>query len=150
ELVVGGKPVGSFGQLHPRVAEAFGLGGRVVLAGELDVAAILAAVPERHRYVPVPRYPAALRDIALILDESVPAEKVGGELRSGGGELLEGVRLFDVYRGDAIPAGKKSLAYALTYLADDRTLTDKEVDRAHKKVEDRVKHILKAQVRGRD
>jgi phenylalanyl-tRNA synthetase beta chain len=58
--------------------------------------------------------------------------------------------LFDVYRGESIPSGKKSLAYALTYLADDRTLTDKEVDKAHKKIEDRLKHVLKAQIRGLD
>lgn len=150
ELVVGGKPAGSFGQLHPRIVEALKLGGRVVLAGEFDLEVILAAVPERHRYVPVPHFPVALRDIALIVDEGVPAEKVEAELRSGGGELLRGVRLFDVYRGDTIPAGKKSLAYALTYLAEGRTLTDKEVNAAHAKVEKRVTHVLKAQVRGQD
>ena len=55
------------------------------------------------------------------------------------------MRLFDLYRGESIPAGTKSLAYALTYQADDRTLTDKEVDKAHKKIEDRLKHVLKAQ-----
>ena len=59
------------------------------------------------------------------------------------------MRLFDLYRGESIPAGKKSLAYALTYQAEDRTLTDKEVDKAHKKIEDRLKHVLKAQIRGK-
>ena len=67
-----------------------------------------------------------------------------------GGALLSGARLFDVYRGESIPAGTKSLAYALTYQADDRTLTDKEVDKAHKKIEDRLKHVLNAQIRGKD
>lgn len=150
ELVIDGKSVGNFGQLHPRTAEAFGLGSRVVLVGEFDVTAFFAAVPERHRYAAVPRFPAALRDIALVVDEAVPAEKVEAELRAGGGELLRAVRLFDVYHGENIPAGKKSLAYALTYLADDRTLTDKEVEAAHKKVEKRVTHTLKAQIRGRE
>ena len=60
------------------------------------------------------------------------------------------MRLFDVYRGENVPAGHKSLAYALTYQADDRTLTDKEVDKAHKKIEDRLKHVLKAQIRGEE
>jgi phenylalanyl-tRNA synthetase beta chain len=64
--------------------------------------------------------------------------------------LLQGVRLFDLYRGDSIAAGKKSLAFALTYQAPDRTLTDKEVDKTHKKIEDRLRHVLRAQIRGKD
>jgi phenylalanyl-tRNA synthetase beta chain len=150
ELLVNAKPAGSFGQLHPKVAEQFDLGGRVVLAAELDLEAILGAVPERYAYVPVPRFPAALRDVAVIVDEAVTAERVLAELRAGGGDLLRGVRLFDVYRGGSIPAGSKSLAFALSYQADDRTLTDKEVDRAHKKIEERLKRVLGAQVRGKD
>ena len=105
-------------------------------------------MPARHLYVPVPRFPAALRDVAVIVEEAVPAERVAGEIRAAGGELLRSLRLFDLYRGDSIPAGHKSLAYALTYQAEDRTLTDKEVDKAHKKIEDRLKHVLKAQIRG--
>src|SRR5262249_30727058 len=137
ELVIDGQGVGTFGELHPRVGAAFGLEGRIVLAGELDLQAILARVPARFTYVPVPRFPAALRDIALVLDEAVTAERVAAEIRAAGGGLLRGVRLFDLYRGESIPAGKKSLAYALTYQADDRTLTDKEVDKAHEKIENR-------------
>src|SRR5262249_1271709 len=79
----------------------------------------------------------------------VTAERLAAEIRAAGGELLRGVRLFDLYRGSSIPPGTKSLAYALTYQAEDRTLTDKEVDRAHKKIEDRLKHVLKAQIRGK-
>ncbi len=70
------------------------------------------------------------------------------EIRAGGGDLLRGATLFDVYRGDSIPPGTKSLAYSLTYQAD-RNLTDKEVDKVHKKIEDRLKHILKAAIRGK-
>jgi phenylalanyl-tRNA synthetase beta chain len=150
ELLLLGRPVGHFGEMHPKTAEAYGLGQRAVLAGEFDLEAILAAVPSRHQYVPVPRFPAALRDIAVIVDEAITAERLAAEIRVAGGDLLRSLHLFDVYRGESIPAGKKSLAYALTYLADDRTLTDKEVDKAHKKIEDRLKHVLKAQVRGKD
>ena len=74
ELLAGGNVVGQFGVLHPKVAEAYELGGRDVLAGEFDLEAILAAVPERHAYVPVPRFPAALRDIAVIVDEPGKAD----------------------------------------------------------------------------
>jgi phenylalanyl-tRNA synthetase beta chain len=107
-------------------------------------------VPARYQYVPVPRFPAALRDIAVVVAETVPADRIAGEIRAAGGALVRGLRLFDLYRGASIPTGTKSLAYALTYQADDRTLTDKEVDKAHKKIEDRLKHVLKAQIRGKD
>ena len=144
------RPIGYFGELHPKTAEAFDLAGRQVLVGEFDLEALQAATPARHGYTPVPRFPAALRDVAVIVPEATPAERVEAEIRAGGGDLLRGVRLFDLYRGDSIGPGVKSLAYALTYQADDRTLTDKEVDKAHKKIEDRLKHVLKAQIRGEE
>jgi phenylalanyl-tRNA synthetase beta chain len=148
EVLAGGKVLGSLGELHPLVAEAFGLGGKAVLAAELDLEAVRAAVPERYAYVAVSRYQDAKQDVAVVVEESVPAARVEGEIRAGGGALLRGVRLFDVYRGPSIPAGHKSLAYALTYQAEDRTLTDEEVDRAHKAIENRLRHVLKAQIRG--
>jgi len=147
---VGGQGVGSFGVLHPKVAEAYELGNRPVLAAEFDLDAVLAAAPSSHSYTPVPRFPAALRDIAVIVDEQVTAERLVAEIRTAGAPLLRDVRLFDLYRGESIPTGKKSLAYALSYQADDRTLTDKEVDKAHKKIEDRLKHVLKALIRGEE
>jgi phenylalanyl-tRNA synthetase beta chain len=150
ELLLHGKPVGSFGVLHPKVGADYALGDRIVLVAQFDLQTMLEAVPERFGYTPVPRFPAALRDIAVIVDEAVPADRVVREIRAAGGDLLAGVRLFDLYRGDSIPTGTKSLAYALSYQALDRTLTDKEVDKAHKKVEDRLKHVLKAQIRGKD
>ena len=150
-VLAGGKPLGAFGQLHPKVVEAFGLPQVApVLVAELDLEALAALVPDRFSYAPVPRYPAALRDVAVIVDEEVPGSRIDAEIRAGGGELLAGVSLFDLYRGESIAAGKKSLAYALSYQAADRTLTDKEVDKAHKKIEDRLRHVLKAQIRGKD
>ncbi|HZV04034.1 MAG TPA: phenylalanine--tRNA ligase subunit beta [Gemmataceae bacterium] len=147
ELVVGERMIGCFGELHPKVAEAFNLGGRAVLVGEIDLEALRGVLPARHLYQPVPRFPAALRDLAVIVEESMPAERVAGEIRAAGGALLLEVRLFDLYRGESIPAGHKSLAYALTYQADDRTLTDNEVKKAHEKIMGRLKHVLKAQIR---
>jgi phenylalanyl-tRNA synthetase beta chain len=150
ELLLGGRTVGAFGEMHPEVARAYDLGQRAVLAAELDLEAIGAATPGRHLAVAVPRFPAALRDVAVIVEESIAADRVEKEIRAAGGDLLAGVRLFDLYRGESIAAGHKSLAYALTYQAADRTLTDKEVDRAHKKIEDRLRHMLKAQIRGKE
>jgi phenylalanyl-tRNA synthetase beta chain len=149
-LLVRGQAVGVFGVLHPKVADAYGLADRTVLAGEFDLEAILAEVPARYIYTPVLRFPAALRDIAVIVDEAIPADRVLAEIRAAGTPLLRQVRLFDLYRGESIPLGTKSLAYALTYQSEDRTLVDKEVDKIHKRIEDRLKHVLKAQIRGLD
>jgi phenylalanyl-tRNA synthetase beta chain len=150
ELRVGSATAGNFGELHPRTGPVFGkeLFGKPVLVAELDLEVILAAVPERHRISPVPQYAPVLRDIAIVVDESTPAERILAEIRAGGSDLLRGATLFDVYRGDSIPQGAKSLAYSLTYQAD-RNLTDKDVDKVHKKIEDRLKHILKASIRGK-
>jgi phenylalanyl-tRNA synthetase beta chain len=149
-LLLSEKPVGSFGQLHPTVASQYGLGSRAVLVAELDLESILPTVPERYKFTTVARFPSALRDIAIVVEEAITAEQVVRELRTAGGELLSDIRLFDVHRGQSIPPRTKSLAFALNYQASDRTLTDKEVDKAHKKIEERVKHVLKAQVRGED
>src|SRR5262249_29798234 len=149
-LLAGDQAIGSFGELHPKVAEAYGLADRAVLAGELDVDALQAVAPALFAYSPVPRFPAALRDIAVVVDAKIGAADIAAEIRAGGGELVRGLRLFDVYRGGSVAPGSKSLAFALSYQAEDRTLTDKEVDRAHKKIEDRVKHKLKAQIRGKE
>ena len=150
ELSVRGKSVGAFGELHPKVAASFGLGERAVQVAELDLEAILAAVPERYAYRPFSTFPPAKRDVAVIVPADTPAEKVLAEIRAAGGDLLTGAELFDLYTGEGIPAGTKSLAFALTYQAPDRTLGDKEIDKAHEKVEGRLRHVLKAQIRGKD
>lgn len=150
ELVVGERVVGQFGELHPKVAEAFDLGRRAVLVAELDLATVLAAVSLRYSYSPIAKYPAALRDVAVIVPEETPAAAVAQEVRAGGAGLLADVQLFDVYRGESIPPGTKSLAFALSYQAADRTLNDKEVDKAHQKIEARLKHVLKASIRGKE
>ncbi|MFO0849711.1 MAG: hypothetical protein U0871_14340 [Gemmataceae bacterium] len=149
-LLVGGKPVGAFGELHPKVAAAFRLAERSVLVAELDLETVLAAVPDRFAYRPVSPFPPVLRDVAVVVAADVPAERVLAEVVAAGGEVLESARLFDVYRGESIPAGTKSLAYALTYRVADRQLADKEVDKLHQKIEGRLRHVLKAQIRGKD
>jgi phenylalanyl-tRNA synthetase beta chain len=150
EVLVVGIAVGAIGELHPKAATKLKLEGRTILAGEFDLDLLRQSAPVRFRAGPVPQYPAALRDVAVTVPEAVPAEQVETEIRKAGGDLLSGVRLFDVYRGESITPGHKSLAYALSYQALDRTLTDKEVDKAHKKIEDRLTNVLKAQIRGKE
>ncbi len=129
-LVLDGGPsagavVGHAGELHPKVVEALGLPPRTC-AAELDLDALVAASRELRRAVPVSPHPVAKEDVALVVDASVPAGAVAEVLRGGGGELLESVRLFDVYTGPQVGAGKKSLAFALRMRAVDRTLTAAE------------------------
>jgi phenylalanyl-tRNA synthetase beta chain len=150
ELTVNGAAVGTLGELHPKVAASFGLAERAVQVAELDLEALLAAVPDRFPYRPFSVYQSAKRDVALIVPADMPAERVLSEIRAAGGDLLVGAELFDLYTGEGIPSGTKSLAFALTYQAADRTLSDKEIAKAHEKVEGRLRHVLKAQIRGKD
>jgi phenylalanyl-tRNA synthetase beta chain len=126
ELLVGDRVVGHAGELHPRVCAALDLPARTSVM-ELDVDALPpASVPVGPH---VSTFPPVLIDLALVVDGDVPAAGVEAALRSGAGELLEDLRLFDVYTGSSVPAGRKSLAYALTLRAPDRTLTSEEATR---------------------
>ena len=121
--------VGHAGELHPRVVKSLGLPQRSC-AMELNLDLVGQA---GGAVVPAPRvsgFPVATRDVALVVDESVPASDVEAALRDGAGELLEGVRLFDVFTGEQLGAGKKSLAYALRFRATDRTLKAEEASAA--------------------
>ena len=120
-----GVLVGHAGELHPKVVERLGLPARSC-AAELELDALLAAAGGIRRAEPVSTFPLAKEDVALVVDDSVPAAAVEAALREGAGELLESVRLFDVYTGPQVGEGRKSLAFALRLRAPDRTLTAAE------------------------
>ena len=126
-LYAGDVLVGHAGELHPRVIAAYGLPARTA-AMELELSRL--AVPGPVRAPQVSTYPPATQDVALIVDASRPAAEVEAALREGAGELLESIRLFDVYTGEQIGEGRKSLAFTLRFRAPDRTLTAEEVGRA--------------------
>ncbi|KOG53432.1 phenylalanyl-tRNA synthetase subunit beta [Streptomyces griseoflavus] len=121
--------VGNAGELHPRVIKALGLPERTC-AMEIDLDRLQRAGGGVVRAPRISTYPVATQDVALIVDASVPAADVAGALRSGAGELLESLRLFDVFTGEQVGEGKKSLAYALRFRAPDRTLTADEASAA--------------------
>ncbi len=127
-VLVGERDVGIFGELHPDILEKLDISRRTVLAGEFDVYTLWSLATRRVRYVPLPRYPAVLRDLAVVAPEDLPYQQVEQTVRQAGGDLLESVRLFDVYRGERIPEGTRSLALSLTFRSQERTLTDDEVD----------------------
>jgi phenylalanyl-tRNA synthetase beta chain len=116
--------IGFLGELSPVVREAFGLPDQLVLAAELDLEALLSCVPTAWYIEAITPYPAVLQDLALVVDEGLPATEVGDAILRAGGFLLKTVDLFDVYRGDSVAEGKKSLAFALTFQAPDKTLRD--------------------------
>jgi phenylalanyl-tRNA synthetase beta chain len=125
ELVVEGRTVGHAGELHPRVIAALEVPERTC-AMELDLDLMLPAPPPLVIAPRISTFPPALQDVALVVDRNVPAADVEAALRDGAGELLESIRLFDVYEGPQVDEGKRSLAYALRFRAPDRTLTVEE------------------------
>jgi phenylalanyl-tRNA synthetase beta chain len=126
QVELDGAVIGHAGELHPRVIEALGLPPRTC-AAELDVDALLAAAVEDVKAPEISAYPPATVDVALVVDNAVPAADVETALREGAGELLEDLRLFDLYAGAQVGGGHRSLAYTLRFRAPDRTLTDQEV-----------------------
>jgi phenylalanyl-tRNA synthetase beta chain len=124
-----GMKLARLGQVSHQLAAATGL-ERPAWAAVLDLSAIAGVVPARRRFTPLPKYPAVKRDLAIVVDRSVRQGEVEETIRRGGGRLLAGVRLFDVFEGEQLGSGKKSLAYALEFRSPERTLHDGEVDQA--------------------
>lgn len=148
-LLVGGTLLGWLGEVTLPVREVFDLPAPVFLA-ELDLDR-LGALPRRPvRYRALPRFPAVQRDLALVVSADLTAAAVTQALRSIREPLLRGVMLFDVYTGDQVGAGRKSLAYTLLYQAEDRTLTDQEVNELHARIVERLRQRLDAALRGSD
>jgi phenylalanyl-tRNA synthetase beta chain len=128
-ISVDGSVVGHAGELHPRVAAALELPARAC-AAEVDLSQLIAHGGGTVQAVPVSTFPVATQDVALVVAADVPAADVEHALRDGAGDLLESLRLFDVYAGEQIGAGRRSLAYALRFRAPDRTLTADEASAA--------------------
>jgi phenylalanyl-tRNA synthetase beta chain len=147
KLSIDDTTIGVIGEVDPSVRESFDLPVQRVCLLELDLEALLAEAPSLYYYQPVSRFPAATRDLALIVDEGLPAVQVRDAIVEAGGRLLHSVELFDVYRGEPIPAGKKSLAYTIAFQAMDRTLTDEEVNQLQTKMQKKLQNVFGAQLR---
>jgi phenylalanyl-tRNA synthetase beta chain len=139
--------LGSLGELHPRVAARLEV-PRGVYVLDCSVEALIGSARLVPSYRPIPRLPAVLRDLAVVVDDGVPVAQVLTLVRSE--SLVEDVRLFDVYRGAPIPPDKKNLAMAIRYRASDRTLTDAEADAAHARIVERLRSDpdTRAELRG--
>jgi phenylalanyl-tRNA synthetase beta chain len=147
QVIVEDDLIGVMGELHPLVREAFELPEQPICALEFDLDKMLADREETLRMAPISAHPPVYEDLAVVVDESVPAVRVQAMIAQTGAPLVRSVLLFDVYRGEQLGAGRKSLAYRLTYQADDRTLTDREVAKLRGKIVRRLARELEATLR---
>lgn len=140
DIISEGKKIGSFGEVHPESAEAAGISSRVYVA-EISLVELYKSSDAKILYKPISRTPAVTRDIALLCERSLPAGEIEKAIKKAAGQLLESVKLFDVYEGDRIEKGKKSIAYSMTLRAHDKTLTDAETNETIERVIAALKEI---------
>lgn len=146
DIVVNGQAVGHFGQIHPEVIESYSV-PQELFVFEIDLDDLAAVKPAQKIFTPLTRFPSVKRDIALVVDESVTCESLIHSIRSHGAPVAREVEPFDIYRGEKLGAGKKSLAFFMEFRDDTRTLTDEEADRVFEKIVAGVKEDCGAQLR---
>jgi phenylalanyl-tRNA synthetase beta chain len=145
-VLIGDAPAGVIGEVHPRVAESFEIEGRVAVC-VLGLGSLRRASRREVELKDVPRFPPVRRDLAFLVPEATPSGEVHRVLRGAGGDLLDTSALFDVYAGDRIPAGTKSLAFSVDLRAPERTLTDEEAQVVIDRIVERLASELGAQLR---
>ncbi|AWI06884.1 phenylalanine--tRNA ligase subunit beta [Clostridium drakei] len=138
--------VGILGEIHPDVAENYGVDERCYIA-ELNVDVLYKYANMDKKYKAIPKFPAVTRDMAILVDDSILVHDIEEIMNKQGGHLLESIKLFDVYKGEQIPEGKKSIAYSLIYREENKTLTDNEVNKVHDKIVRTLENRLGAQLR---
>ena len=142
-----GTLLGTFGELHPIIAKGnYGFDAPVMLA-ELDFAEIFAHARKTCKYHPIPKFPATTRDFSFICDEDIEVGTIEDVMRASGVKLIEDIKLFDVYKGAQLPAGKKSVSFSVSLRAPDRTLTVEEADKAAKKILSAIERELGITIR---
>ena len=146
DIVIDGKKMGVIGQIHPLVAETYGIGGEVYVA-ELDFTGLQAVLAPERVFHSLPKFPTVSRDLALVCEESMTVGMLEACIKKAGGKLLRSVQLFDIYRGPGIAPGKKSVAFSLELRADDRTLTDEDTTGVMNAVLEKLKNDLGVSLR---
>jgi phenylalanyl-tRNA synthetase beta chain len=142
DIFISGSHIGYIGVLSPDTVERLDLKKKRkdVILFELNLDLLLTFTPDSIQYSPIPRYPYVERDIAIVVDENIPASEIEEIIRAFPSELIEEVSVFDYYKRGNIPEGKKSLAFSIIYRSKEKTLTDEEVEELHASL---VEHILK-------
>jgi len=148
KLLLGEHQIGWLGELVPQVVDAFDIRGDwPVIAAQIDLETIIPEIPEVRALEPVSSFPAILEDIAVIVDQDLPSAEVAQLIKMSGGFLLRDINLFDVYVGESIPAGMKSLAFHLTFQAPNKTLNDKTVRKQRERIVKQLAHRFGAKLR---
>ena len=146
EVLLGDKRIGVFGEVHPEVLENYDLPYKAYLF-EFNLEGLADATTFAKRFEPISIYPKVARDLAIVVDKAVLSDMPTELIYTTGGDVVDSVRLFDVYEGEQVPEGKKSLAYTITYHSATETLTDKAVNALHDKVVKRLNQELSAELR---
>jgi phenylalanyl-tRNA synthetase beta chain len=143
-IAVEGRRIGTVGQVHPKVAAHFDI-EREVAMFELDLEALLPWVPPIVHFRPVPAYPSVEQDLAIVIDDDVPAARALDIIR--GFSLVRSASIFDVYTGPPVPPGRKSIAFSISFGSDRRTLEDKDVRKERERIIARLRQELNAELR---
>ncbi len=147
EVLINGKSLGVVGEIHPKINQKFDLPQQAVCAAELDLKQLADYWEQEYSITELSIYTPIYEDLAFVVEESVPASMVESLILQNGHPLLTQIQLFDIFRGDRVGKGKKSLAYALTYQAHDRTLTNQDVEPVREKIIAQLKAKLNAELR---
>jgi phenylalanyl-tRNA synthetase beta chain len=138
--------LGVLGEAHPRVQDRYEVHGAVYLF-EMDFSKMVKRAEEGRRFQPLPKFPAVYRDLSIVVDKDLEAERIMDAIRAFYQPFVEEVAVFDIYQGPPIPDGKKGVSYRIRYQANDRTLTDEEVNRYHEKLLSRLKEVFQLDLR---
>jgi phenylalanyl-tRNA synthetase beta chain len=133
EIKINGDEIGFLGEISPKILEDLEIGKKVVIF-DLDFEKLSKLCSEEHEYLPISRFPAAVRDLAVLVPRMVRVEEVLNKIEAAGGSLVRDIDLFDIYEGEEIPRGKKNLAFHIIYQAEDRTLSSKEIAEIQNKI----------------
>ena len=146
QILLGDKIAGYIGAIHPEVADNFDCPTNTYIA-VLDVASVIEKADMVRQYKPLPKYPAVERDIAILVKDEIMARDIEKVLKKQGGNILEDIHIFDIYKGEQVPEGMKSMAYTLIFRAYDRTLVDEDVNKVMEKVLKELKNAFGATLR---
>jgi phenylalanyl-tRNA synthetase beta chain len=145
-ILCGKEVLGVLGEVHPQVLGHYEIEGKAYLF-EIDFEQTVKWAREGKQFRPLPKFPSIYRDLSLVVDDDLEVEKVTEAIWNFHEPFIDEVNLFDVYRGDPIPSGKKGVSYRIRYQSNDRTLTDEEVNRYHETVIFRLREIFQAELR---
>jgi phenylalanyl-tRNA synthetase beta chain len=145
-VVLDHEVLGVLGEVHPEVLGHYEVHGKVYLF-EMDFSKLVKWAGEERRFQLLPKFPAVYRDLSIVVDKSLEAERVMEAIRTFRQPFVEEVTLFDIYQGPPIPQGRKGVTYRIRYQASDRTLTDEEVNQFHEKVISQLREIFQMELR---